>query len=503
MIAATRARSHGVTAAPAMPASSASRIACSIAARATSSGSASASGHRVADHEAGREAHRLVGADDGGRRRDVGHVARRRDPGQPGVEPGTSSIPTDTTGTPRVSRYSRVSGTSRIAFGPAHTTATGVRASSSRSAEMSKVAWRRARAAAQRAAVHAADAAGREDPDARRLGRDHRRRDGRRAPAARRDRRARGSGRDTLRTEPLGAVASASRSSPASPTRSRPRLSATVAGTAPERPDGGLGRRGDLHVLRVGQPVADERGLEGDDRGAVAKRVGDLGGDGEAVGGDHAVRVRRVIRPVREGVRDSSLAPCPRRVAGHPGSPPRRPSASRSSSRSTTSPRTAPSPSSPAGPSRARTTSRTCGSCRWTAGAEPRRLTTGTVRDMRPRISPDGTRVAFTRATPAGDRHDLRILDLRGGESVGPALGDLSAGDIAWSPDGARIAFRAQADPQRFIVGPVPKPGDKEPRSRAPAASRPSTTAGTRPGTWTADGSCSWWMPSRGQCRAA
>ncbi len=102
-------------------------------------------------------------------------------------------------------------------------------------------------------------------------------------------------------------------------------------------------------------------------------------------------------------------------------------------------------------------------------GAEPRRLTSGTVRDMEPRIAPDGTRVAFTRSTPTGDRHDLRILDLRGGESVGPVLGDLSAVDIAWSPDGGRIAFRARTDPQRFIVGPVPKPGDKdatEPRAR-------------------------------------
>ena len=42
-----------------------------------------------------------------------------------------------TTGTPCVSRYSSVSGTSRIAFGPAQTTAIGVRASSSRSELMS------------------------------------------------------------------------------------------------------------------------------------------------------------------------------------------------------------------------------------------------------------------------------------------------------------------------------------------------------------------------------
>ena len=76
---------------------------------------------------------------------------------------------------------------------------------------------------------------------------------------------------------------------------------------------------------------------------------------------------------------------------------------------------------------------------------------------MEPRIAPDGTRVAFTRSTPTGDRHDLRILDLRGGESVSPALGELSAVDIAWSPDGGQIAFRARTDPHRFIVGPVPE----------------------------------------------
>ena len=88
---------------------------------------------------------------------------------------------------------------------------------------------------------------------------------------------------------------------------------------------------------------------------------------------------------------------------------------------------------------------------------------------MEPRIAPDGTRVAFTRSTPTEDRQDLRILDLRGGESVGPALGELSARDVAWSPDGQQIAFRARTDPHRFIVGPVPKPGDKdatEPRAR-------------------------------------
>ena len=59
--------------------------------------------------------------------------------------------------------------------------------------------------------------------------------------------------------------------------------------------------RGDLHVLRAWQPMADQRGFEGDDRRAVPQCVGHLGRDGQAVGGDHVVSVRRVIRPVRCG----------------------------------------------------------------------------------------------------------------------------------------------------------------------------------------------------------
>ena len=69
-----------------------------------------------------------------------------------------------------------------MAFGPAHTTAIGVRASSSRSEEMSNDGPAPARP------VHAADAAGAEDPDAGGVGGDHRRRHRRRRPAAARER---------------------------------------------------------------------------------------------------------------------------------------------------------------------------------------------------------------------------------------------------------------------------------------------------------------------------
>jgi dipeptidyl aminopeptidase/acylaminoacyl peptidase len=94
-------------------------------------------------------------------------------------------------------------------------------------------------------------------------------------------------------------------------------------------------------------------------------------------------------------------------------------------------------------------------------GGRPRRLTTGRVRDTRPRISPDGRRVAFLRRELDGRERPgrLMVLDLaRGSAPVALLRGDLAVSDIAWSPAGDRVAFTAEADPPRFIVGPKPKP---------------------------------------------
>ncbi len=88
---------------------------------------------------------------------------------------------------------------------------------------------------------------------------------------------------------------------------------------------------------------------------------------------------------------------------------------------------------------------------------DARQLTFGRQRDMRPRISPDGTRVAFTRCAPKEDRKHIRILDLRGGEPIAPDLGELDAVEIAWSPDGTQLAFTADTGPHRFVVGEKPK----------------------------------------------
>ena len=135
---------------------------------------------------------------------------------------GSSSVPWAITGTPRVSSASNVSGRSRIALAPAHTTITGVCASSSRSADMSKLraaprctppmppVANAAMPAARAAIMVAATVV---EPV---------------APVARATAR---SARLTLSTS--RAVDNASSAVPSNPTRSRPSETAMVAGTAP------------------------------------------------------------------------------------------------------------------------------------------------------------------------------------------------------------------------------------------------------------------------------
>jgi dipeptidyl aminopeptidase/acylaminoacyl peptidase len=79
-----------------------------------------------------------------------------------------------------------------------------------------------------------------------------------------------------------------------------------------------------------------------------------------------------------------------------------------------------------------------------TAGAEPRRFTTGPKRDTKPRWSPDGTRLAFLSERDGHAKVQVYVMPAAGGEPI--RLTDLPNGVMhhVWSPDGTRIALVAR-----------------------------------------------------------
>jgi dipeptidyl aminopeptidase/acylaminoacyl peptidase len=111
----------------------------------------------------------------------------------------------------------------------------------------------------------------------------------------------------------------------------------------------------------------------------------------------------------------------------------------------------------------------------------PRRLTTGSTRDGVPRLSPDGETLAFIRRDSSdGDTPtSIGLLEMgRPGASTTVRMARIgrhgAVGEIAWSPDGRRLAFTADVDPPRSIVGgstplAVRRAGG---RRRAPTARR-------------------------------
>lgn len=80
--------------------------------------------------------------------------------------------------------------------------------------------------------------------------------------------------------------------------------------------------------------------------------------------------------------------------------------------------------------------------CVPTGGGEPRRLTTGPKQDTAPAWSPDGTRLAFV--SDRAGKPQVFVLDLRGGEARQLTDAEEGAGGPQWSPDGALILYSAK-----------------------------------------------------------
>jgi dipeptidyl aminopeptidase/acylaminoacyl peptidase len=108
-----------------------------------------------------------------------------------------------------------------------------------------------------------------------------------------------------------------------------------------------------------------------------------------------------------------------------------------------------------------------------TGRSRARQLTSGSVLDGHPAVSPDGRLVAFVRSDPNDDDAPNGLfvarVDGRGAPRRlaprGARPGFEGISEIAWSPDGRRVAFVAGAEPLRSIVGNRPAAGSAAARA--------------------------------------
>jgi dipeptidyl aminopeptidase/acylaminoacyl peptidase len=106
-------------------------------------------------------------------------------------------------------------------------------------------------------------------------------------------------------------------------------------------------------------------------------------------------------------------------------------------------------------------------------GGVPRRLTAGT-KDSQPRWSPNGRKIAFVRAAEPEKPGQIHVLSMEGGEATPLTKLEKGASDPAWSPDGRRIAFlsshnlaidlpdrqKPKHEPGRVVTKPVFREND-------------------------------------------
>jgi dipeptidyl aminopeptidase/acylaminoacyl peptidase len=96
--------------------------------------------------------------------------------------------------------------------------------------------------------------------------------------------------------------------------------------------------------------------------------------------------------------------------------------------------------------------------------APPRRFTAG-KRDTRPRLSPDGRQLAFLRAGE-GDKPQLHVMAVDGGEPRRVCEHPLGVEAFAWSPDSTRIAYVARVPEEGRYGTDKEVPPEKEPPRR-------------------------------------
>jgi len=84
-----------------------------------------------------------------------------------------------------------------------------------------------------------------------------------------------------------------------------------------------------------------------------------------------------------------------------------------------------------------------------TTGGTPRRFTAGPRRDIEPRWSPDGTRLAFLSERAPKDKLQLYVMPADGGEPTKLTALENGVGSLAWSPDGLRLACVSAVGGQR------------------------------------------------------
>ncbi|MGB3328906.1 MAG: hypothetical protein WBA46_08125, partial [Thermomicrobiales bacterium] len=95
-------------------------------------------------------------------------------------------------------------------------------------------------------------------------------------------------------------------------------------------------------------------------------------------------------------------------------------------------------------------------------GSNRRRLTHTGTRNGNPVWSPDGSRLAFTSVRDGDKPHAIVVLGFDGGEPEIVSRHASPAGGLAWSPDGTRIAYSTTVDPDN------PDETPRDPKAPAP-----------------------------------